>query len=95
MLYIIYDVIFIFIINTIFSQEKLAIQLLLNNKNTNNVETHTCIILSLVFLGLFIVRCWEVIQYMLYLREYYNQRHKNIRKFNGLPFSLCFSVILI
>ena len=26
---------------------------MLNNKNTNNVETHTCIILSLVFLGLF------------------------------------------
>ena len=26
---------------------------MLNNKNTNNVETHTCIISSLVFLGLF------------------------------------------
>ena len=43
-------------------------KVMLNNKNTNNVETHTCIILSLVFLGLFVVRCWEVIQYMLYLR---------------------------
>ena len=68
---------------------------MLNNKNTNNLETHTCIILSLVFLGLFIVRCWEVIQYMLYLREYYNQRDKNIKKFNGLRLFLYFSVILI
>ena len=70
---------------------------MLNNKNTNNVEIHTCIIiiLSLVFLGLFIVRRWEVIQYMLYLREYLNQRDKNIKKLNGLSFYLCLSVMLI
>ena len=36
-----------------------SIDSLLNNKNTNNVETHTCAILPLVFLSLFIVGCWE------------------------------------
>ena len=69
--------------------------LLLNNKNTNNVETHACNILLLVFLGLSIVRCWEAIQHMRYLREYSNQRDKNIKKFNGLSFYLCFSIMLI
>ena len=67
---------------------------LLNNNNTNNVETHTCILPS-VFLGLLIVRCWEAMQHMLCLREYSNQRDKNIKKFNGLSFYLCFNVMLI
>ena len=49
----------------------------LNNKNTNNVETHSDILL-LVYLGLSIVRCWEAIQHMRYLREYSNQNDKNI-----------------
>ena len=52
----------------------------LNNKNTNNVETHSCNILLLVYLGLSIIRCWEAIQHMRYLREYSNQRDKNIKK---------------
>ena len=52
---------------------------LLNNKNTNYVETHTCNILLLVFLDLSIVRCWEAIQHMRYLREYSNQREKILK----------------
>ena len=69
--------------------------LLLSNKNTNNVETHTCNILLLVFLGLSFVRCWEAIQHMRYLREYSYQRDKNFKKYNGLSFYLCFSIMLI
>ena len=50
----------------------------LNNKNTNNVETHSCNVLLLVYLGLSIVRCWEAVQHIRYLREYSSQRDKNI-----------------
>ena len=49
---------------------------MLNNKNTNNVETHSCNILLLVYLGLSIVRCWEAIQHIVI---YANIRIKGIK----------------